>query len=115
MATLGDPLLDLGTAMGYWVEASDPRVFRSLGLGTTALRGNDTREVVWARYFEKTRKRLVPMTRCRVFRLFKISVIAQQIFARNMSRTSVDARSVRLGDAVRVLGSFGVKESRRAT
>src|SRR6185503_8810640 len=24
MATLGDPLMDLGTAFGYWVEAGDP-------------------------------------------------------------------------------------------
>lgn len=108
MATLGDPLLDVGTSLGYWTEASDPAEFRALGLGATALPGNYTRAELWARYLEVTGRSFVPMTWYRAFGVFKVAVIAQQIYARHVKGLTGDERFGRLGRAVKLLGAFGV-------
>ena len=31
MATIGDPLMDLGTALAYWIDTDDPEEWRRLG------------------------------------------------------------------------------------
>ena len=108
MATLGDPLLDVGTSLGYWTEASDPAEFRALGLGATAMPGNYTRAELWARYLEVTGRAFVPMTWYRAFGVFKVAVIAQQIYARHVKGLTGDERFGRLGRAVQLLGAFGV-------
>lgn len=48
MATLGDPLTDLGTTLAYWMEPGDPAVLR--GFGVDALPGNLDRRAWVARY-----------------------------------------------------------------
>ena len=105
MATLGDPLLDLGTSLGYWVEAGDHPAFRSLGLGATALPGNFTRAELWHRYLEQTGRGAVDPRFYHAFGLFKIAVIAQQIYFRFRQGLTTDERFARLGDAVRLLAS----------
>ena len=50
MATVGDPLLDLGTALGYWVEAGDPEPLQRFRFGPTHLPGSLTRREVAERY-----------------------------------------------------------------
>ena len=50
MATLGDPLMDLGTSLGYWVEAGDPIAMRQLALSPTTLDGNPGRLEIAQRY-----------------------------------------------------------------
>ena len=44
MATLGDPLMDLGSTLGYWVEADDAAEWRQQSFGVTTLPGNLNRE-----------------------------------------------------------------------
>lgn len=107
MATLGDPLLDVGTTLGYWVEAGDDPAFRALGLGITALPGNATRAQLWARYLERAGRSMRSSTFYEAFGVFKIAVIAQQIFARYRKGLTTDERFARLGDAVRLLGARG--------
>lgn len=110
MATLGDPLLDVGTTLGYWVEASDHPAFRALGLGSTALPGNHTRAEVWSRYLELTGREFVPATWYRAFGMFKIAVIAQQIYARYARGLTGDLRFSRLGHAVALLAKVALQE-----
>jgi aminoglycoside phosphotransferase (APT) family kinase protein len=105
MATLGDPLLDMGTSLGYWVEAGDDPALRSLGLGVTALDGNFTRAELWERYLTKSGRGPVDPVFYYVFGLFKIAVIAQQIFFRYRKGLTSDQRFARLGDAVRLLAT----------
>jgi aminoglycoside phosphotransferase (APT) family kinase protein len=100
MATLGDPLLDLGTSLGYWVEADDHPAFRSLGLGVTALPGNFTRVELWERYLASTDRPPTDPAYYYAFGLFKIAVIAQQIFFRYRKGLTSDERFARLGEAV---------------
>lgn len=108
MATLGDPLLDVGTTLGYWVEAGDDPAFRSLGLGITALPGNLTRARLWERYLERAGRGMRPSRFYEAFGVFKIAVIAQQIFARYRKGLTADERFARLGEAVRLLGERGM-------
>ena len=39
MATIGDPLMDFGTSLGYWVETTDPEEWQRYGFGLTSLAG----------------------------------------------------------------------------
>ncbi len=107
MATLGDPLLDVGTSLGYWVEAGDHPAFKSLGLGITALPGNFTRAELWARYLERSGRSMRPVAWYHAFGLFKIAVIAQQIFTRYRKGLTTDERFARLGEAVQLLAEMG--------
>jgi aminoglycoside phosphotransferase (APT) family kinase protein len=109
MATLGDPLLDVGTALAYWVEAGDHPAFKALGLGVTALPGNFTRAELWARYLTKSGRAMRPAAWYHAFGLFKVAVIAQQIHARYKKGLTTDERFARLGDAVRLLAEMGAK------
>ena len=103
LATLGDPLMDVGTSLGYWVEAGDHPAFRSLGLGATSLPGNFTRQELWDRYLLRTGREKVSPVFYYVFGVFKIAVIAQQIYARYQKGLSADARFARLGEAVKLM------------
>lgn len=107
MATLGDPLLDVGTTLAYWIEADDHPAFKALGLGITALPGNLTRAQLWERYLKKSGRAPRAATWYHAFGVFKVSVIAQQIYARHGKGLTNDERFARLGDVVRLLGEFG--------
>ena len=49
-ATVGDPLMDLGTTLGYWVEATDPPSLLATATGPTYLPGSMTRKELMERY-----------------------------------------------------------------
>lgn len=114
MATLGDPLLDVGTSLGYWIEAGDHPAFKALGLGMTALPGNYTRAQLWERYLKKSGRSSRAATWYHAYGVFKIAVIAQQIYARYRSGVATDARFASLGEAVGLLGRFGADVVSRA-
>ncbi|PYJ02951.1 MAG: phosphotransferase family protein, partial [Verrucomicrobia bacterium] len=50
MATIGDPLMDLGSTLGYWVDGDDPEQWRQQSFGLTTLPGNLNREQLFERY-----------------------------------------------------------------
>ncbi len=90
MATLGDPLMDVGTTLGYWAEDDDPIPLKMFGL--TPLAGNLNRDEVVARYQEKTGRNVENIVFYYVFGLYKICVIAQQIYARFKKGFTKDPR-----------------------
>lgn len=105
MATIGDPLMDLGTTLAYWVQADDPPIFRSLGLGITALPGALSREALVHAYAEASGHVIGHVPFYHAFGLFKVAVIAQQIFARYVAGQTADPRFAHLGAAVQALGA----------
>jgi aminoglycoside phosphotransferase (APT) family kinase protein len=108
MATVGDPLMDLGTTLGYWVDATDPEELQSLSFGLTALPGNlDRRELV-QRYAERSGRDLSNVLFYYVYALFKIAVIVQQIYARYKAGFTRDERFAHMIYVVRVLGQTAV-------
>lgn len=90
MATVGDPLMDLGATLAYWSEASDSPAYKNFNL--TWLPGNLTRQEVVVRYAERSGRNLSGILFYYVFGLYKNAVIAQQIYARWKQGHSQDAR-----------------------
>ncbi|WP_312159641.1 phosphotransferase family protein [Acinetobacter sp.] len=82
MATLGDPLMDLGSALAYWVEESDNQIFKATRRQPTNLKGMFTRQEVVDYYLEKTGLQPDNWTFYEVFGIFRLAVIAQQIYYR---------------------------------
>jgi len=82
LATLGDPWMDLGNALAYWVEHGDDFFGRAIRRQPTNLPGMLTRREVVDYYAERTGERPQSFTFYEVFGLFRLSVIAQQIYYR---------------------------------
>ncbi len=104
MATVGDPLMDLGTSLGYWLDPDDEEALRQLPVGLTALPGNLSRIEVVERYASATGRDTSGILFYYVFGLFKIAVIAQQIYHRYRRGLTRDERFAPLLDSVRLLG-----------
>jgi aminoglycoside phosphotransferase (APT) family kinase protein len=82
MATVGDPLMDLGGALAYWVQAGDPLLTRLTRRQPSDLPGMLTREEIVARYLERSGLRPASWTFYEVFGLFRLAGIVQQIYWR---------------------------------
>lgn len=105
MATVGDPLADLGTSLGYWTDPSDAPELRALGLSPTLAPDCMTRVELVQHYQEVSGRRAGDMVFQYVLALFKIATIAQQIYARFALGHTKDPRFAALGGAVRVLAA----------
>jgi aminoglycoside phosphotransferase (APT) family kinase protein len=82
MATLGDPLMDLGSALAYWVQADDDRFLRSTRRQPTHLPGMLSRDEVVSYYSEKMGLKVDNWAFYEVFGLFRLAGIIQQIYYR---------------------------------
>lgn len=84
MATLGDPLMDLGGALAYWVQADDDRFMQAARRQPTHTPGMMTRDEVWRYYAERSGFTISPKDQLfyEVFGLFRLAVIGQQIYYR---------------------------------
>ncbi len=82
MATLGDPLMDLGNALAYWVQADDGFLMRTTRRQPSHLPGMLTRQEVVARYLQRTGRTVDNWAFYEVYGLFRLAVIAQQIYYR---------------------------------
>lgn len=106
MATIGDPLMDLGTTLGYWVEAGDPDEIKALRLSPTDLPGNPGRTELVERYFKLSGRNAANIVYYYVYGLFKLAVIVQQIYSRYLSGHTKDPRFANLIYAVRACGKM---------
>ena len=109
MSTVGDPLMDLGTALAYWVEETDPDPIRAFAFGPTHLPGSPKRAEVARLYGEKTGADLSYLFFYYVFALFKNAVVAQQIYARYHRGLTQDERFAMMIMGVRLLGDAARK------
>ncbi len=82
LATVGDPLMDLGSALAYWVDRDDDLEFASLRRQPSHLEGMPTRKEFIAKYLELSGRKCGDFTFYEVFGLFRLTVIIQQIWAR---------------------------------
>ena len=79
MATVGDPLVDLGLILCYWAQPSDPGGTKA---SITAQPGWFTRDQLIGRYADETGRDLSLINYYEVFALFKLAVVLQQIYVR---------------------------------
>jgi aminoglycoside phosphotransferase (APT) family kinase protein len=102
MATVGDPLMDLGTTLAYWAEAKDPDVLKPFNL--TWMPGNFTRSEVVEYYSEQSGHAIDNMVFYYVFGAFKVAVICQQIYYRFRQGLTHDPRFASLIHVIRACG-----------
>ena len=82
MATVGDPLMDLGNSLAYWVQADDDFFMKKVRRQPTHLPGMLSRKEVVAYYCKKMGFPLKDFTFYEVYGLFRLAVIVQQIYYR---------------------------------
>ncbi len=92
MATLGDPLMDLGNSLAYWVEASDPASMQAFRTLPSLSPGYLTRGEQVRFYQSLTGCSLEHWNFYASFGLFRLAVIAQQIYQRFKTGFSQDPR-----------------------
>ncbi len=112
MCTVGDPLMDVGTALSYWAEAKDGMFEKSFNL--TWLEGNLTRQAFAQRYAEKSGRDVSNLLYFYVFGLFKNTVVIQQIYARWKQGFSKDERFAGLMFGVQSLTNTAAKSIERS-
>jgi len=82
MATLGDPLADLGYTLIYWAEPGDPVVGGAFGSHLTAQPGFHTRADLIEAYAKTSGRDVAAVDFYQVLALYKLAVISEGIYAR---------------------------------
>ncbi len=82
MCTIGDPLLDLGVTLSYWVEQDDIAELKFFVPGPTNIPGSYTRQELIDRYARATGRDVSNVLYFYIFGLYKLAVIIQQIYYR---------------------------------
>jgi len=103
LATVGDPLMDLGSALAYWIDRDDEPAFASLRRQPSHLPGMPTREEFVARYLQLSGRKCEDFTFYEIFGLFRLSVIIQQIWARYRAGQTTNPAFAEFGNAVKIL------------
>lgn len=103
LATVGDPLMDLGSAMAYWIDRDDDPAFAALRRQPSQLPGMPTRQEFVSRYLNQSDWPCSGFTFYEVFGLFRLAVIAQQIWFRYRAGQSTNPAFAQFGAAVGVL------------
>ena len=105
MSTIGDPLMDLGTTVSYWIDADDEGPMQTLRWAPTTVPGSMTRRELATRYAEKSGRDTSNILYYYVFGLFKTAVVIQQIYYRYKQGLTKDERFAPLILGVQVLAN----------
>lgn len=103
MATIGDPLADLGTALGYWIEPDDDAM-KVVQCFMTTEPGALTRMQLAEIYAARTGRDISHILFYYVLALMKLAVIVQQIFYRYKQGLTHDERFASMIFMVAILG-----------
>ena len=105
MATIGDPLMDLGAALAYWVQADDDEDHQAFRRVPTHLPGMLTREQMIAGYCERMGVEVSPRQALfyQAYGVFRLAVIAQQIYYRYANGQTTNEAYAVFGPAVQIL------------
>lgn len=105
MATLGDPLMDLGCSLAYWVQGDDPEELQMMRMGPTQLDGMLTRQEIIERYQQKAGIEINNFDFYYVFGIFRLAVIVQQIYYRYAKGQTQDERFRGFGALATILAN----------
>ena len=103
LATVGDPLMDLGSALAYWIDKDDDPAFAALRRQPSHLPGMPTRQEFISRYLSQSEWECSDFTFYEVFGLFRLTVILQQIWFRYRAGETTNPAFSLFGPAVHVL------------
>jgi aminoglycoside phosphotransferase (APT) family kinase protein len=114
MAAIGDPLMDLGASLAYWIEASDPPELHGMRLMPTHLEGAPTRAEVVERYAEGSGIEIASFDFYYCYGLFRLAAIIQQIYYRSYHGQTDDPRFRKLNHVVGALEAVARRVMARA-
>lgn len=106
MCTIGDPLMDLGASLAYWVEAGENDFLKAFNISW--LPGNLSRQAYLEQYTQLTRFDTSNILFYYVFGLVKNATIIQQIYSRFKKGLTQDPRFGQIGVGVGILGRKAV-------
>lgn len=109
MATIGEPLMDLGTTLGYWMDKQSPEFMLSQPFNPRVLMESFSRRELAERYAEKTGADISNLLFYYVFGMFKIAVIVQQIYFRYRQGFTKDERFANFNHFVSALGKIALR------
>jgi len=113
MATVGDPLSDLGLTLCYWCWATAPEVQVAGIPALTAGPGWYTRNRMVGQYAERTGRDVSHIGYYEVLGVFKLAVIIQQIFYRFHVGQTSDERFRNFGERAKALGRLAAELATR--
>jgi aminoglycoside phosphotransferase (APT) family kinase protein len=100
MATLGDPLSDLGALLAYWTEPADPPNLQALSMMPTGDLGFPARAELVKRYAERSGRSVDNISFYRTLGIFRVVVIIAQIYIRYVRGQTHDQRFAAFGPAI---------------
>lgn len=103
MATIGDPLMELGSMLAYWVEAGDEAAFQAMRRQPTNAPGMFTRVEVIEYYAERMGISIDCFDFYEIFGLFRLAAIAQQIYRRFAEGRTTNPEFAGFGEIARYL------------
>ena len=115
MVTIGDPLMDLGTSLGYWMSPDVGEELLNMPFNPRILMENVSRKQLIEMYEQAVGRPLPNMLFFYVFGTFKIAVIAQQIYARYVNGFTQDKRFANFDRFVDKLGHIAATALERQT
>jgi aminoglycoside phosphotransferase (APT) family kinase protein len=118
MATLGDPLADIGLLMMYWADPDEVSMLAAPGIASvavTALPGFPSREEAAARYAERSGRDLANLDFYTVLAHFKLAVILENMHARFLAGGTVGAGFEVIGQQVLLLANRGLNIANRSS
>jgi len=113
MTTIGEPLMDLGSSLAYWMSADDGAEMLLMPFNPRVLMENTSRAKLIEMYAEKSGRDVSNMLFYYVFGLFKLAVIAQQIYFRFAKGFTNDKRFSTFNIFVNSLGKIASKAIER--
>ncbi len=108
MTTIGEPLMDLGSSLAYWMSKENGAELLSMPFNPRVLMENITRRELVEIYEEKSGKKVSDILFYYVFGTFKLAVIAQQIYFRFAKGFTQDRRFATFNHFVHALGKIAL-------
>lgn len=115
MTTIGEPLMDLGSSLGYWMSKENGDAMLAMPFNPRVLMENISRSQLVEMYEEKSGKKVSDILFYYVFGTFKLAVIAQQIYFRYARGFTKDQRFATFNHFVNSLGKIAAQAIERET
>jgi aminoglycoside phosphotransferase (APT) family kinase protein len=112
MATLGDPLSDLGTLLTYWTDDDDPEAVRAFSPMPHDAAGFPSRREIVERYALASGRDVSGIRFYHVLGLYRVAVILAQIHIRWLRGQTRDERFAGLGDLVKLVAANAAELAR---
>jgi aminoglycoside phosphotransferase (APT) family kinase protein len=104
ICALGDPLMDLGSSLAYWIQDDDPEELKQLLIQPSNAPGMLSRREILELYQDRTRLDTSDFTFYMVYGYWRLAVILQQIYFRYFHGQTQDERFRTFGVATQKLG-----------